>query len=336
MSIFSIGDQARAYALQSSVGGMKKTLDVLIKEQASGEVADIGQRLQGNTQILRNIENIISEIDIFEQAATEINSEISIMLDALSSIQEIASARAISLVNEPHGESESLLMERSNQAALDLEIIITKLNVEIGGRHLFSGVDVDVPPLVSASDMLNVLHSMVDGMTDAESVVQAVDDWFDAPTGGFFDIAYRPMNIEFRQFSLYQGMQVKLHTTAASNTIRDTLKGLAVAAMVGRSILDGDISQQRELLRRGGEIVYDNDVKIITEQSDIGFKLQVVAECESRSKINKSFLIIARNEMRFADPFETSIAIEDVNTRINMLYSLTDRLSRLKLMDYLR
>lgn len=29
MSVFSIGDQARSYALQSSVRSMKKTLDVL-------------------------------------------------------------------------------------------------------------------------------------------------------------------------------------------------------------------------------------------------------------------------------------------------------------------
>ncbi len=265
MSVFSIGDQARSYALQSSVRSMKKTLDVLIKEQASGEVSDIGQRLQGNTQILRSLEVKIAEIDSFQQVAAEAQNEISLMLDALNFIQKTASTRAISLINEPAGESESLLTERSRQAALDLEIIITRLNTEIGGRHLFAGVEVDMLPLVSADELLDTLYGIVDGMTDAEAIVQAISDWFDAPVGGFPDLAYRPISAESRQFSLYQGAKVKLHTAAASENIRDTLKGLAIAAMAGRDVLPGDISQKRELLRMGGGIIYDNDVNVITE-----------------------------------------------------------------------
>lgn len=117
---------------------------------------------------------------------------------------------------------------------------------------MFAGVEVDVPPLVSADELLDTLYGIVDGMTDAEAIVLAISDWFDAPVGGFPDLTYRPISAESRQFSLYQGAKVKLHTAAASENIRDTLKGLAIAAMAGRDVLSGDISQKRELLRMGG------------------------------------------------------------------------------------
>lgn len=85
-----------------------------------------------------------------------------------------------------------------------------------------------------------------------------------------------------------------------------------------------------------GGIIYDNDVNVITEQSRLGFNLYTVNRVQVEGNEKRSSLMAARNDIRVADPFETAIALEDVSARLSMLYSLTDRLSRLKLVDYLR
>ena len=52
MTVQSIGDQARAFAMQAASNRIKTTLATLTDELSSGEVADLGARLQGNTQDL--------------------------------------------------------------------------------------------------------------------------------------------------------------------------------------------------------------------------------------------------------------------------------------------
>ena len=54
-----------------------------------------------------------------------------------------------------------------------------------------------------------------------------------------------------------------------------------------------------------------------------------------RNAAEASALQIARNGLVAADPYDTATAIQAVQTQIETLYTLTARLSRLSLTDYL-
>ena len=65
MTVQSIGDQARAFAMQAASSRIKTTMATLTAELSSGEVADLGSRLQGNTQALAGIESRLSMLAQF-------------------------------------------------------------------------------------------------------------------------------------------------------------------------------------------------------------------------------------------------------------------------------
>ena len=336
MTVQSIGDQARAFALQSASSRIKTTMATLTAELASGEVADLGARLQGNTQDLAGIEARISMLAQFGRSAAEAASHARGMQDALTSIHSLTEDMGRGLFIEPGAVTEGLVVARSAQAASALQTVIGHLNGAVGQRFLFSGTNSDTQPLSSADAILSALTAEVAGLTTAAGVAAAVSDWFDAPPGmgGFVDLAYhggpggQPMPIG-------EGTTVSLSTTPLTPAVRDSLKGLATAAMVDRGALAGNGIEARALLQGAGKALLDNSPALAVEMSRVGYAQQVIETARTEGSAASATLQTARNQMREADPFATSAAISEAETKLQSLYSVIGRLSQLKLADYI-
>ena len=63
---------------------------------------------------------------------------------------------------------------------------------------------------------------------------------------------------------------------------------------------------------------------------------QKIAEATSRNSAELLALRIARSDILGVDPFEATSALTDAQNKLEALYSVTARLSRLSLVDFLR
>lgn len=336
MTVQSIGDQARAFAMQAASNRIKTTLATLTAELASGEVADLGGRLQGNTQDLAGIESRLAMLAQFKRNAAEAAAQTQGMQDALGSVQVLSQDLGRGLYLEPTAVMDDLMAARSAEAVSALQAVIGQLNGSVGQRFLFSGAHSDTQPLASADTILTALSTHVAGLTTAEDVAQAVSDWFDAPPGmgGFSDVAYHGGS-GGQLTPIGEDTAITLTTTALSPAIRNSLKGMATAAMVDRGALAGDGTGGRKLLQAAGKALLDNSPALIAEMSRIGYAQQVIASAQTEESAATATLQTARNLLREADPFATSAAISEAETKLQTLYSVIGRLSQLKLVDYL-
>ena len=259
MTVQSIGDQARAFAMQAASNRIKTTLATLTAELASGEVADLGSRLQGNTQDLAGIESRLAMLAQFKRNAAEAAAHTQGIQDVLTSVQSMADGLGQGLYLEPEAATDELMANRSAEAAAVLQAAIGQLNDSVGQRFLFSGVQSDTPPLASADTILAALSTQVSGLSTAEDVALAVSNWFDAAPGlgGFVDVAYHG-GADGQVTPIGEGTTLTLTTTALSPAIRDSLKGLATAAMVNHSDLAEDGAEGRKLLKAAGKALMDN------------------------------------------------------------------------------
>ncbi|WP_207101782.1 hypothetical protein [Paracoccus shandongensis] len=334
MTVQSIGDQARAFAMQSASSRIKTTLATLTAELSSGEVADLGARLGGNTQNLAGIEARLAMLAQFKNNAAEAAAHAKGMQDALTAVQSATEKLGQGLYIEPASPTDELMTARSAEAASALQTVIGQLNGSVGQRFLFSGMASDTPPLASADAILSELTTLVSGLTTAEDVTQAVSDWFDAPSGGFADVAYRG-GAGGRLMPIGEETTIALTTTALSPAIRDSLKGLATAALIDRGVLRSDPQEGQKLLQGAGKALLDNAPALTAEMSRIGYAQQVIASAQTEGDAASATLQIARNTLREADPFATSTAISDAETKLQTLYTVIGRLSQLKLADYI-
>ncbi|WP_234854816.1 flagellar hook protein [Paracoccus everestensis] len=336
MTVQSIGDQARAFAMQAASSRIKTTMATLTAELSSGEVADLGSRLQGNTQALAGIESRLSMLAQFGRNAAEAAAHTRGMQDALSSVQSMTGDLGKGLYLEPLGVTDGLIAARSAEAASTLQAVIGQLNGTVGQRFLFSGTQSDTQPLASADTILTALTAQVAGLATAQDVAQAVSAWFDAPPGmgGFADVAYHGGS-GGQLTPIAEDATIALTTTALSPALRDSLKGLAMAALVDHGALAGDGAERRKLLQAAGKALLDNSPPLIAEMSRIGYAQQVIATAQTEGTAATATLQIARNTLREADPFATSAALSESETKLQTLYSVIGRLSQLKLADYL-
>lgn len=336
MTVQSIGDQARAFAMQAASNRIKTTLATLTAELSSGEVADLGSRLQGNTQDLTGIESRLALLAQFGRNASEAAAHTKGMQDALTSVQAMSNDLGKGLYLEPQAVTDELMGVQSARAASVLQAAIGQLNGSVGQRFLFSGTESDTQPLASADTILTALDTEIAGLTTAEDVAQAVSDWFDAPPGmnGFTDVAYRG-GTGGQLTPIGEDTTIALTTTALTPAIRNSLKGLAMAAMIDRDAWAGNGSEGRELLKTAGKALLDSSPPLIAEMSRVGYAQQVIASAQTEGAAATATLQTARNTLREADPFATSAAISEAETKLQTLYSVIGRLSQLKLVDYL-
>ena len=111
MNVNSLGDQARAFALQAASNRIKTTLATLSDELSSGEVKDLSGRLGGNMRVLNDIESRLSMAAQYSRNAREAASLTQGMQDALVSTNDMSVAL-----------SSALLSDAGNATVLDSDV----------------------------------------------------------------------------------------------------------------------------------------------------------------------------------------------------------------------
>lgn len=334
----SIGDQARAFALQIASNRLKTTLATLTQEVASGQVADLGQRLDGNTRALGEIESRIGLVGQFQQNGSEAAIRLTAVQNIFQGTRATTSALGVALASDPFSSGGLSIGVRGVEVANAFDAVVRQFNSTNSNRFVLSGDASDQQPLASAAQMLDDLDAVTAGMTTAQDVATAVAAWFDAPEGGggYLDRAYFGSQGPAQRIAVGDGVGVTMDTTGASAAVRDLLKGLATAAMADRGAMVGNPAEQRSLLVQGGQRMVTADTALLGEMGRVGLAQQVVERAAVTNGASLSTLERARGDIRSADPFQTAAALTEVESQLESLYAVTARLSKLKLVDYLR
>lgn len=338
MNFNSVGDNARAFALQNASHRLKSTIDVLTSELTSGKVADITQRVRGNLQPLNHIENRIQLLGQFQRTSVEAAGQADAMQAALGDLHAISEKLGIDLAINLGSGTPEILAVRSKEAASAFETAISRLNTSIAGAFVFAGTEYDSPPLRPAEDILAELTDLVSGAATPADIDQALDLWFSAPPGGdgYLDFAYLGSLDKVRHMPVSAHEKTAFEIDAANPAIRNTLKSLAMGALVDRGIMAGSSTDQREMLRLAGQNLYADSASLVALRGHVGMVQQRIETASTENSNALASFEIARNNLVSADPFTTSTALTEVQTQLETLYALTARLSNLKLVDYLR
>ena len=335
MTVSGTGDQARAYALQLSTNRLKTTMNTLTREVASGEVADLGQRVQGNTRGISDVETRLAQTRQLQRNGAEVASQLRGLQDILEGVRASTSGMGLNIVADASLEGGVSLQPRISEGGAGFDIVVQQLNGMSGGRFQLSGTATDQRPLPTADAMLDDLIGVIGATTDPAAIEAAVTAWFDDPAGGFMTDAFGG-NTQARSVPVSEGVEVAITTTAADPAIRGLLKGLAMVALLDRGVLSGDKAAQVELLKAGGRAMMAADGGILTEMGRIGLQQEVVERGNVANASAIATFEIARTDIRGADAFETAAALTEVESQLEALYAVTARLSRLTLVDYLR
>ncbi|MDO6458847.1 flagellin [Celeribacter halophilus] len=335
MSVISFGDMATSIRNMRVTTQTKLDLEKYGSEVASGEKYDLSASVSGDFSPLASIERSLRTLQSYDLAIKEADLFATTVQSSLGSISEhVEELSSVLLTASTNGDATSVSVAGTD-ARTRFDAVVSTLNTRIGNRSLFSGAATGETALISADEIMNDLVAAVAGSSSFSDVEAIVDDWFMSSSGGFEMIAYQGSDIALSPFALGEHETVRVDFSANDASIRETLKGLALAALVDEGVLEGSVSEQSSLLQSAGETLMGVQAGLADLRAQVG---AVEARIEEASLSNSAMTFsyeTAKSEIVSADAYETASMLTQTETQLQLIYTLTARMSRLSLSDYI-
>jgi flagellar hook-associated protein 3 FlgL len=128
---------------------------------------------------------------------------------------------------------------------------------------------------------------------------------------------------------------VQLDITATDPALVNTLKGMALGALLAAGIMAGNDLDRADLANRAGRLMVEAQGPLVELAAKLGTVQATLQDAATRNDAEKAVLQSARLSLLSADPYETATRYQETQNQLQTLYAITARASRLTLVDFL-
>lgn len=333
MTRISVGDASLTNILARQGADLRSQVLRASQEVASGKHSDVAAKLRGDISPLLAVDASLARLSAYKSNTTDAAFQTAAQQAAISGLSELATGISTSLLGARNFSTPAQIDTLAADAKGRLASSIGLLNTQASGRAIFSGIATDTLPLGSVDDMLTALETAAAGATTAGQVSAAVIGWFADPLGfGAFYQGDAPLS----PAPVAAGEAVDLSTTAMDQTLRDTLAGFAMAALIDRGALAGDAVERGRLAQQAGQQLISTEDDRTTLRARIGTVEAQIEAARSRNSAEETALGVLRSDLGSVDPYEAATRLQTLQSQLESLYLVTSRVSRLSLTEYLR
>lgn len=328
----TIGSMSQLFITQRHNLDLRTRLGTLTSEFSSGRKDDLAKSLGTDSARLSNIDRRLDLITSYTRSGTEIGQQLDIVQQALDRLDSVRSPLSESLINAEFVDSSFQREALASQGREAFKEMVGALNSRFANTSLFAGNATNQPALAPADQMIASIEAAVAGLTTVADVEAALDTWFDDPAGGFATTGYLGDTGAPVERRLDESRTLTLDYRADSDEIRQVLKATAksFAAMAS----DLQTSDQISTLKQSGIDLASSAEPLVQFRSAIGTTQARVDGTLASLAAEETVLSGIYNDLTLADPFETGLALQELQTQLETHYTVTARLSRLSLTEY--
>lgn len=336
MQVTSLGDLAQSFRLRLHNNAVKTDVQRLTQELSSGQTSDVGKSVRGDFSLLAGVERSLRLNAVYATSIAEAELYTGAQQAALGTIQDKLTDLAPLLFSATGAGEFATLFGAAADAESALDLAVSALNTQIAGRSLFSGDRPDQPALISAEAILNELTPIANAAVDANEMVSFVSDWFLQSGGGYETLAFTGGDGDTPAYLIGEGETVKSDASANDQGIREALLGFSIAALAARKTGPSDTASLQSLLEAAGTRMLSAQDSFSRMRAELGTVQGRIEESRVRNDVMTSSLALEQGRILGIDPYETATELEGATLRLETLFLLTSRLSRLSLAEYLR
>lgn len=333
MTLTTYGDLAQSMLLRRHQTALKSEMTTLSTELATGRASDTGRHLGGNLASLTGIDASLGRISAYRKVTAQVSLMAEAMQTSLSTLGDLATSLGPTLLTVGTLAGQQSLDAVAAEARQSFGTAISALNARVADRTVFAGADTTGAAVASADDILAALTTATAGATTAADLEAAVAAWFDDPAG--YEATAYLGGAGRSAVSVAAGETVTLGTTANDPAIREVLKGLAMAALLDTGALSGNEAERAALATSAGEQLAEAENARAHLAARVGMAEAHIAAATTRNEAEYTALSVARTGLVSVDTYEVAARLEEAETQLNLLYTVTARMTRLSLADYL-
>jgi flagellar hook-associated protein 3 FlgL len=333
MSNFSVGDLAQLFLLKRQNATVKQEITDRSTEMTTGLPADKAKHLSGDFAPLASLQTSLAQLAGF----ASINAETSMMSDAmqttLATIDGQAGTVSTTLLMAGQGGATANLGAIGFDAEQSFRTAMSALNTRFGDRSLFAGQKTDSAALGDADTVLNDLTTLTAGMQTVQQVSDALDSYF--ADGGTFDTTIYQGGPPLAPLQVAPDETAQLNIVATDPALKATLKGLAMGALLNHGVLGGNVTAQSDLAQNAGETLLAGATGRAQLAAHLGTIQARISDADTRNQAQITSLKLAQSSMLSIDQYESTSQLQAAQTQLEALYTITARISKLSLADYL-
>jgi flagellar hook-associated protein 3 FlgL len=333
MTTLSVGDLAQMFLLKRQSALAKQSITDRSTELTTGLAADKGAHVSGDFAPLASLQNSLAQLNGYAAVNGEAGGMADAMQIALDTIDKQATSASTVLLLAGNGGASTGLNVVGGQAEDAFRSAMSALNARYGERSLFSGQNTSNAAVSSADTVLSDIQTLTAGAQTVQDISDAVDTYF--ADGGTFDTTIYQGGAPMAPLKVGPDETAQLSVRATDPALKATLKALAMGSLLAHGALAGNATAQGQLAQKAGEA-------LITAQSDraelaahLGTMQGRIGDADASNQAQVTSLKIAQSQMMSVDPYEATTQLQEAQTQLEQLYTITARMSRLSLVDYL-
>ncbi|MBP1805090.1 flagellin [Rubellimicrobium aerolatum] len=331
MSVTGLGDRAQLLLGLRQNTEIRTRLAARSQELSTGVASDMVAHRKGDTAPLADLDRRVALAKAYGSAAKEAATRLGLVDEALERVETARSGLFSDLVTATAGGN---LGTASASARSAFATIVSALNTQLGDDGLFAGTATGGTALASADAMMADILATMAGVTTAAGVEAGLDDWF-AGTGDGFGAAYQGSDADARR-DIDADTRVRIGVRADDPTLRGLLRAAALGALAADVTLDLPDEEAGALIEGSRDALLSLSSPLTELRAGIGLGQSRVDQAIARHAAKASAWQILRNELAEVDPYGTASEVEALQTQLETHYEMTQRLSSLSLMSYLR
>lgn len=336
MSIATYSDAAQFQLLRRDATQHRSDLARLTSELSSGRVSDLGQALGGDYSTFADITRTMRLNSTFISSMSEAAVSASARQSALDRINSEIEGYGTSLLSATGAGSMSDIQLKLADAPERFDQAVDVLNTRFAGRSLFSADIPEATPLISAEAMLVELRTLVAASPDASTAITDVNAWFMDVGGGYETLAWQGGNGNAPSALIGEGRSADIGVTALDPALRETLASLALTALASEQTPAFSEGEQRAFVSGTAQQMLNAEGDLISLRARLGTQEARIEDAKVTAEATRASLQIEYGRLVEADPYDTATELEAVSLRLESLYIVTARVSRLSLTEYLR
>ena len=334
MNFNTLGDLSQFFSLRRYNASLQVDLRNRVLELSSGEVSDVSSHLAGSftniSGIERSLELNVSFSRVLNSASTFLNGQ----MQSFEKARGYTADLGVELVKASASEDAVQLSAVLSDAAQKFDSIVSSLNVQIGGRSLFAGNATQSASFKKSSDIVSALTAALATATTSNDVLAIADTWFSSG-GGYEGGAYTGSLDALDGFRVGSAETLQPTLSGDSDEIRNLIKFHSLAAVASAGGLQLIPAEMKNLANTLGQGMINLDRDLISKAAEVGSTQERLESLISSNSSESYSLMEARKNLIGVDTAETALRLNETETQLQALYTVTARLSQLSLTEYL-
>ncbi|WEJ10671.1 flagellar hook-associated family protein [Sinorhizobium prairiense] len=316
-------------------------------EVTTGRHADVGLALGSSAARSVSLQRELARLDTLVDTNSVVTQRLAASQSALATMAEAAQQVRNTLVTFKGNDAADQLAIQKTEIQSAMSAFSSAANLSFNGEFLFAGINTDVRPFEDYGAAAKSTFDTALATYMSANGIASMSDFTKAEMEDFITNTLEPLYASDAQWATdwskasSQNMTSRISTTevvqSSTNATTEGFRKFALASVIALELMDENVSS--EVRASMGETalgyVEQANTQVTAERSTLGISEARVKKANTSLQAQIKLINTHITDLEGVDTYEASTRMNTLLTQVETSYTLTARIQRLSLIDFL-